>query len=109
MHLWFLTPTFPPVHGGSETQIYTLAAGLVRRGHQVDVLTERYPGTEEFETCSACGCTGCAPTPRAGPSPTGCRGGAGLRAARGCRTPHRPRPDRHPADVLPSGRRTGGR
>lgn len=49
MHIWFLTPTFPPVHGGSETQIYTLAAGLTRRGHQVDVLTERYPGSAERE------------------------------------------------------------
>ncbi|MFF1695532.1 glycosyltransferase family 4 protein [Streptomyces sp. NPDC058257] len=49
MRIWFLTPTFPPVHGGSETQIYTLAAGLVRRGHQVDVLTERYPDTAERE------------------------------------------------------------
>ncbi|MFJ1787011.1 glycosyltransferase family 4 protein [Streptomyces anulatus] len=49
MRIWFLTPTFPPVHGGSETQIYTLAAGLVRRGHQVDVLTERYAQTEAQE------------------------------------------------------------
>lgn len=49
MKIWFLTPTFPPVHGGSETQAFTLAAGLVRRGHRVQVLTERYPGTSETE------------------------------------------------------------
>ncbi|MDX3639998.1 glycosyltransferase family 4 protein [Streptomyces sp. MB09-02B] len=49
MKIWFLTPTFPPVRGGSETQAFTLAAGLVREGHSVSVLTERYPGSSAVE------------------------------------------------------------
>ncbi|MGP4014923.1 glycosyltransferase family 4 protein [Saccharopolyspora sp. 5N708] len=49
MRIWFLTPTFPPVCGGSETQVLTLGAGLVRAGHDVGVLTERYPGSAAEE------------------------------------------------------------
>jgi len=41
---------FPPVGGGASKASFYMAKELVRRGHQIDVLTCRAEGQPEFET-----------------------------------------------------------
>jgi glycosyltransferase involved in cell wall biosynthesis len=45
-----LTPSFLPLMGGMEVKIYEVSKGLVRRGHQVTLLTiQRDPKTKKHE------------------------------------------------------------
>jgi len=44
-----IVPYFVPHIGGGETHLYQLAKLLTARGHSVSILTQRVPGTSEYE------------------------------------------------------------
>ena len=48
MRVLFLTPSYPPMLGGAERYARALAKGLVRRGHQVTVLTSNARSESDF-------------------------------------------------------------
>ena len=45
MHVLLLPSSYAPKVGGLETAVAHLGAELVRRGHRVTVVTNRYPRT----------------------------------------------------------------
>jgi len=50
LSILMLTPSFLPLMGGMEVKIYEVSKGLVRRGHQVTLLTiQRDPKTKKHE------------------------------------------------------------
>ena len=48
MHLLFVTPAFPPFPGGGERYVASLAAHLVKRGHQVTVVASNATLEQDF-------------------------------------------------------------
>ena len=45
MKILIVSSSYPPVLGGLQTVAHTLAQHLVRQGHQIQVVTNRYPGS----------------------------------------------------------------
>jgi glycogen synthase len=43
VHILLIPNSYPPILGGLQTVTHTLAQHLVRRGHEVQVVTNRYP------------------------------------------------------------------
>ena len=43
MRILLLPSSYPPILGGLQTVVHRLAQGLIQRGHNVQVVTQRYP------------------------------------------------------------------
>jgi glycosyltransferase involved in cell wall biosynthesis len=49
LRVLMLTQFYPPVIGGEERHVRSLASGLARRGHTVKVATQAHPGSPDLE------------------------------------------------------------
>ncbi len=49
MHILFASHRYYPVPGGTERIAQLVAEGVVRRGHQATLITQREPGTQDIE------------------------------------------------------------